>query len=110
MLQGFVRVPINSTRSNCVRWLIMRRLDRASTSSVLLGSASRGFLTPNLAPKAVAALAPMPPRKRRSTEDDDDSGAAASQSSQSLAAAASPLSPEETEKLANELCRYGACT
>ena len=89
----------------------MRRLDRASTSSVLLGSASRGFLTPNLAPKAAAALAPMSSRrKRKPTEDDDDGAPQSSQSSQSLAAAASPLSPEETEKLANELCRYGAHT
>ena len=52
----------------------------------------------------------MPPRKRKATDDDDDSATAHVQSSQSLAAAASPLSPEETEKLANELCRYGACT
>jgi len=52
----------------------------------------------------------MPPRKRKATDDDDDSATVHVQSSQSLAAAASPLSPEETEKLANELCRYGACT
>ena len=51
----------------------------------------------------------MPPRKRKATDDDDDSATVHVQSSQSLAYA-SPLSPEETEKLANELCRYGACT
>jgi hypothetical protein len=50
----------------------------------------------------------MPPRKRKATDDDYDNATQSVQSSQSLAAAASPLSPEETEKLANELCRYGA--
>ena len=50
----------------------------------------------------------MPPRKRKEPAEEDDEGA--TQFSQSSAAAASPLSPEETEKLANELCRYGACT
>eukprot|EP00964_Phaeocystis_antarctica_P107544 scaffold72242_cov60-Phaeocystis_antarctica.AAC.6 len=92
----------------------MRRLDRASTSSFSLrpgGPRPVVVLTPNLAPKAAAALAPMSSRrKRKPTEDDDDGAPQSSQSSQSLAAAASPLSPEETEKLANELCRYGAHT
>jgi len=64
----------------------------------------RHAVTRNLGPEV------MPPRKRKATDDDDDSATAHVQFSQSLAAAASPLSPEETEKLANELCRYGACT
>ena len=41
-------------------------------------------------------------RKRKAAEDDDDDDGGSQSQSQSLASAASPLSPEETEKLAAE--------
>jgi hypothetical protein len=46
-------------------------------------------------------------RKRKAAEDDDDDDGGSQSQSQSLASAASPLSPEETEKLAAELARWG---